>query len=722
MYKFKIFLLALTFTLIYIAPAFAKVETMTVSELKPGMKGIGRTVISGTKVEEFDIEILGVLQKGGFNGGPMILVRCTGDVIDATGGIAGGYSGSPIYINGKMVGALAAAWYFADSSVGGVTPIHEMLKNFNYPDEAEGELKIAHLDKPVKIHGRDIDSTILSMDRENSITLQSSVEKNTMVLTACKTPLFINGLNPELVNIIKEKLGPQLPHMEIMTGTGRGMAAYAPGVSLNEGPSVIEPGSAIGMQLVTGDIDFTAIGTVTWVDPDDPEKRILAFGHPFLSKGRVGAPLTSARIIFTMPALDRSFKIGEPIEIIGVSHQDRANAVSGYLGRTPDLVDINFTITDLDQKRTQRYKFGVLPDEELLPMLAMLPMMQGMSQTVDRSGQATASVSYSIRGEGLADPIERNNMYFSTMGGFSVMSEPLEVLAMLTSSNIFREVKVSEIDIEVEITENRQTLDLVEIEFIDDIKTARIDETLTSMSANSNVSGTSNTQNLLGNLQEIPPQDNKSATSPHSIPPAITSSEDEIKTFAPGDTIRVKAMIKPYRQEIYEEILEIKIPKEIPAGMTQLEIRGGGGFGNQFMMGGSSFMMMMPGGIAPMPFMPGMSPEKPPKTLDELIEKFLERDHNNELIIELIRPPETDKEKIKKQKDEKPELIKSVTSTDKVIYGTFHLQLEIKKPEDESAKDSDKDPKIDSNSSKDKKKKDKPKSKKSWKSNYRSQH
>ncbi|MBU1023735.1 hypothetical protein KKB99_05535 [bacterium] len=722
MNKFKIFLLTLLFAAMYIAPAYAKVETMTVSELKPGMKGIGRTVISGTKVEEFDIEILGVLQKGGFAGGPMILVKCSGDVIEATGGIAGGYSGSPIYVNGKMVGALAAAWYFADHSVGGVTPIHEMLKNFNFPDEAVGELKVARLDKPVEVYGRTIDSAILSMDREKSVELESSLEKNTMVLTACKTPLFINGINPELVNLLKEKLGPQLPYMEIMSGTGTPMASHAPGVSINEGPTVIEPGSALGMQLVTGDIDMTAIGTVTWVDPDDPEKRLLAFGHPFLSKGRVEAPLTSARIIFTMPALDRSFKIGEPIEIIGVSHQDRANAVSGYLGRTPDLVDINFKITDLDQNRTQRYSFGVLPDEDLLPMLAMLPMMQGMTQTVDRTGPATASVSYSIKGEGLAEPIERHNMYFSTMGGFDVMNEPLEVLSMLTSSNIFREVKVSEIDIEVEITENRQTLDLVEIEFIDDVKIPANDETSVELSADSHVDMASDAQNLIGNLQDVPQQDKKSATPPRTIPPAKMPPGEEIKSFAPGDTIRVKAMIKPYRQEIYEEILEIKIPKEIPTGMTQLEIRGGGGFGNQFMMGGGSFMMMIPDGILPMQFMPGISPEKPPKTLDELIEKFLERDHNNELIIELIRPPETNPEKIKKQKDdEKPDLIKSITQTDKVIYGTFQLPLEIKKPEDESATGSGEDSKIESGTSEDTKKKDKPEAGKSWKSGYRGQ-
>lgn len=720
MQKVKILLIALLLVVIYTPSTLAKVETMTVSELQPGMKGISRTVISGTEVEEFDVELIGVLTRGGFNGGPMILVKCSGDVIDATGGVAGGYSGSPVYFDGKLVGALAAAWPFSEQAIAGVTPIHEMLKNFNYPDEPEGEITIAKLDNPLEISGRTIDSTILCMDRKESERLQSELGDNTMVLLACKTPLYVNGVSPQFIDVIKEKLGSHFPYMEIMPGTGSRMASYAPSVSIMEGPTEIEPGSAMGMQLVSGDIDLTAIGTVTWIDPDDPEKKILAFGHPFLSKGRVDAPITSARIISAIPSIYQSNKMGEAIEVIGVSHQDRACAVSGYIGRMPDLVDVNFNITDLDQNRTRKYKFGVIRDEDMLTLLVMIPVMQGMVQTIDRSGQATAAVSFEVKGEGLAEPIAHKNMYFSSMGGFDALNEPLEVLSMLTTSNVYREVKVNEINIDVEITENRQTLDIVEIEFFEEAKKKEKsdDVELNKTDTNKTEGLMAESGNLIEELQVIPESDVEAGAMPKTMPPPISPPGSDIKKFSPGDTIKVKAMIKPFREEIYEEYLEIRIPDDIKTGMTQLEIRGGGGFGNRFMGGGPSAFMEMIGAMMPIQIAPGGYAEEPPKTLDEVIERFMDRDNNNELIIELIRPPETDPKKAKENKDNKPEPIKSVNATNKVIYGTFSLPLEIKKPGGEEEKGDT--PEIESNASKKDKEKSSSKSGKSWKTDYHS--
>lgn len=724
MNKVKVLLIALLIVVIYTPSSWAKIETMTVSELKPGMKGFSRTVISGTKIEEFDVELIGVMTRGGFNGGPMILVHCSGDVIDATGGVAGGYSGSPVYFDGKLVGALAAAWPFSEQAVAGVTPIHEMLKNFNYPDEPEGEITIAKLDAPFEISGRTIDSTVLCMSNEESVKLKSELDDNTMVLVACKTPLYINGVNTQLMEEIKEYLEPHFPFMEILPGTGSKMASYVPSISILDGPTTIEPGSAMGMQLVTGDIDLTAIGTVTWVDPDDPEKKILMFGHPFLSKGRVDAPLTSARIVTAIASIYHSNKMGEAIEVIGVSHQDRACAVSGYIGRTPDLVDVNFTITDLDQDRTKKYEFGVIRDEEMLAILVMIPVMQGMTFMMDRNGQATASVNFEVKGEGLVEPIVRKNMYFSTMGGFGVLSEPMEVLSMLTTSNVYREVKVSEININVEVTENRQTFDIVEIEFAEEeiIKLKTDDVELNKTEPAKTTGVISESGNLIGNVKIIPESEAGTSESPKPMRPPMPSPGGDIKTFKPGEMVKVKVVIKPYRKESFEEYLEIRIPDDITTGMTQLEIRGGGGFGNRFMGGGapSNFGAMM-GALMPMQMMPGGYSEKPPKTLDEVIERFLERDNNNDLIIELIRPPETDPKKAKEmeKEDEKPEPIKSIKTTDKVIYGSFNLPLEIKKADDDKDAEGD-TPVIEKDAVVKKEKKSSKKSSQTWKTDYHS--
>jgi hypothetical protein len=683
MTKSRIILLSIGIVLLFATAAQAKIDTMTVSELKPGMTGTGRTVVKDTLVEDFNVEIIGILAKGGFNGEAMILIRCSGPVIDSTGGVAGGYSGSPIFINGKLVGALSSAWYFADHSVAGVTPINEMMKNFTYVEKPGGEIKMAKLDKPVTLFDRQIENAIVCMSSEETSKLQNQLGDNTMVLTACKTPLYINGLNPELLDMVKEKLGPMLPYIEIMPGMGNASAGNGYSVSILDGPSQIEPGSAIGMQLVSGDIDMTAIGTATWVDPDDPEKKILMFGHPFLQRGRIEAPITSARIAFTMPALDRSFKMGEALDIIGVSHQDRSCAVSGYLGRLPDLVDVNFTISDLDQNKSKKYKLGVIKDEELMPYLAMLGMMQGMTFCVDRNGQATAKVAYTIKGEGLADPISRTNMYFSESGPSNVMNEPLEILSILTGMNIFREVSVTEIDVNVEFTENRQTLDLVEIAYVDEIKSeSKPPETVeTNVTKPASEVTQPDQEELLGKMQEVPKESVVKPELPQSIPMPTPPLGQEIRKFNPGDTIEVKVTIKPYRGEPYDEILEIKIPMDINSGITQLEVRGGGGFPNRFMQG-QALLSGLPMGLNIMPMISGAQMEKPPKTLDEVIDEFLKRDHNNELIIQLHYPQENNPKPDSENK-EKTSPIKEVKSTDKVIYGMFQLPLEIVKSGEE---------------------------------------
>lgn len=700
MTKSRIFLLSIGIILLLATAAQAKIETMTVSELKPGMKGIGRTVIKDTLVEDFNVEIIGVLAKGGFNGEAMILIRCSGPVIDATGGVAGGYSGSPIFINGKLVGALSSAWYFADHSVAGVTPINEMMKNFTYVDEPGGEIKMAKLDKPVTLFDRNIENTVVCMTSEDASKLQNQLGDSTMVLTACKTPLYVNGLSPELVDMVREKLGPMLPYVEILPGSGNARAGSGYSVSILEGPSQIEPGSAIGMQLVSGDIDMTAIGTATWVDPDDPEKKILLFGHPFLQRGRIEAPITSARIVFTMPALDRSFKMGEALDIIGVSHQDRSCAVSGYLGKMPDLLDLNFSISNLDENKSKKYKLGIIKDEELMPVLAMMTMIQGMTFNVDRNGQATAKVTYTIKGEGLADPITRTNMYFSESGPSNVLSEPLEILSILTGMNIFREVSVTEIDVNVELTENRQTLDLMEIEYVDEIKSeSKPPEGAVTNTAPETIGTQPELEELLSKMQEVPKEKMAPADMPPSMPMPPSPPGQEIRKFKPGETIKVKVTIKPYRDEPYEEILQITIPADINPGITQLEVRGGGGFPNRFMQG-QALLSGMPMGFTAMPMFSGAQMEKPPKTLDEVIDEFLKRDHNNELIIQLHYPQEIDLKAGNKDK-EKPEPIKEVKSTDKVIYGMFQLPLEIVKPGEE---------KKDEGTSKHKEEKDKKKS------------
>jgi len=151
------------------------------------------------------------------------------------------------------------------------------------------------------------------------------------VMVETKTPLVVGGLSDKYFPLIKDELERRMPYAEVIQGPGSGR------IPTNLSGAKLEPGSAIGVQLVSGDIDLTAIGTLTYIDE---QGRFLAFGHPFMMAGYIEMPLTTARIIKTVPSIQRSFKMGEAIEMVGRIEQDRNTCVAGHLGLEPDMLDI----------------------------------------------------------------------------------------------------------------------------------------------------------------------------------------------------------------------------------------------------------------------------------------------------------------------------------------------------------------------------------------------
>ena len=236
--------------LLFLFPAtfgLAAPAIMGLEEVKPGMHGVAKTVISGTKIEEFGVEVLGIMKDKGPSG-DLILVRTYGDLIEKTGGIAQGMSGSPVYINGKLIGAIGYGWSLTDHKTGMVTPIGDMLKL---------------LDSPLAVP-------------------PSSEATNLQPLA---TPLMVSGFGERALSMLGEQLKPY------------SLVPYAAGEP-SQGvtyPS-LEPGSAVGVQLVQGDVSVGALGTVTYVD----DKKVLAFGHPFLKKGNVGYYMSNAYIFTSM--------------------------------------------------------------------------------------------------------------------------------------------------------------------------------------------------------------------------------------------------------------------------------------------------------------------------------------------------------------------------------------------------------------------------------------
>ena len=662
--------------LLAVPPARADIPTMTVSEIEAGMRGVGYTVAKGTEIEQFQCEIIGVFDHMGYNGGPLILLRMWGDVIDATGGIAGGYSGSPVFIDGKLIGALSWGPWFTEGDVAGATPINDMLRTFRYPVNEEPE-RIAQvpecLDEPITVGGRDFNGVLLAQNSDHPADLERIWGENTLVLTPCRTPVVVSGLSPEGFERLKEFAQDRLPYMEFIQGPGGG-PDY--GVPILLGPTVLEPGASIGAQLASGDLDLTAVGTLTWIDD---QGRFLAFGHPFLADGPTNLPFVTTEIIYTMPALDRSYKLGQAIEVVGTITQDRLTAVGGQLRQIPDMVDFHLEVVDHDTGRTRRYNYSVMNKEEWLPFLGLLMPADGLTFVTDRLGTGTCLVSFTIYGEGLAKPIQRENLSYAGFGvAYEALGELTEALNMVTAANPYREVKVTKVDIHVEVTSARQTTDILKARYQNP---PNMGPGAVGYTGPEEEEADKEAKDRALN-QAAPWLDGESSGAQQPVPPEgmmIEGAEAMAAYYAgypqtklvgyyPGDTIEVLVTLRPYRQEPIERVIKLEIPGDFPACQTTLEVFGGAAFyypGMYYYMGG-------PGGTYP-----GAGVFLQPEDLDEVLDDFMSRDVGNCVIVRLARPGPEDPYFYLQDEFEPPEEVRASIALEDVVYGQISLPIEI---------------------------------------------
>ncbi len=667
--------LAFVIGAVWTAPASASIPTMTVSELEPGMQGVCRTVIRGTEIREFECEIIDVFANMGFNHGPLILLRIWGDAVDESGGIAGGYSGSPVFIDGKLIGALSWGPYFTEGDVVGATPIHEMLRALTYPEEEAPRISSspAELREPIQVAGREFNRVLLAQNQRDGADLEAAYGGDTLVMTPCRTPLIVSGLSEQGYARLREFAEERLPYMDLVMGPGGGTSD---GVPILLGPTVLEPGASVGAQLASGDLDLTAVGTLTWVDDDG---RFLAFGHPFLADGLTNLPFVTTRIVYTMPALDRSYKLGEPIEVVGTVTQDRLTAIGGTLRETPDMVEFNLTVIDHDIDRTQRYNYSVINKEDWLAFLGWLMPMEGLLYGSDRAGHGTCRVSFSIHGEGLARPIERENLFYAGYGLHESLNEFYEALNMLTLGNPYREVRLTRVDIEVETTSARQTMEILRARFQNapNMGPGAIGYTgpgeLDDKEAKDEEVGTSEPFDYMPpeNIQDMPMEELEAYMQ------SMEGMEQYVDEYTPttlvgyhqGDTIELLVTLRPYREDPIEKVVEIEIPEDFPPGQTSVEIYGGVSYGLY-----SSYYYM---GAGTEDYYYGGYMYMPPEDLDEIIEEFEKRETGNTIIARLLTMGPDDPYYYLQDEYEAPEEIKAVLETEDIVYGWYSLPVEI---------------------------------------------
>jgi hypothetical protein len=350
------------------------VSTISVSEIKPGMKGYGLTVFKGTEPERFDVEVISVVPNFLLRQ-DIILIRCSHPETDRAG-VIGGMSGSPIYLEGRLAGALAYGWQFNKDPIAGVTPIENML---------------AVLKRAPRMHSNFFKRkrTLIGLNPRAPSALDKAADgffglfsKNSSeTLLPAKTPLSIGGFSV----FAQKLLGDAVSDFGLEPMTGGGASAAA-----TDGPSTFKNGSAIGVQLIRGDMSATGIGTVTLVDG----RNVLAFGHPMFNLGEGYFPVTTAEIHTVIASLSRSNKLGSPLRVAGSLVQDRPACIAARTDLSADMIPMTITVNDPRSRRRDTYRVETASHRLLTPKFVQV----ALANVIDDAASDAADVTAEIKG------------------------------------------------------------------------------------------------------------------------------------------------------------------------------------------------------------------------------------------------------------------------------------------------------------------------------------
>ena len=544
---------------------------MPVSEIKPDMKGIGKTVFHGTKIDTFQVDIIDIV-KGESGITHFILAYLSGDKIEESGGISEGMSGSPIYINGRLIGAISHAWEMSEHNLCLITPIQEMLRMFNLP-----------------YNYNQVTSQVYQINN----SLQDEITFYPII-----SPVIISGIKGRSL----ERLSNSIKKFNIIP---------IQGVMVNETDKVdlqgvgerssnkIEAGSAIGIQLTRGDVNITSIGTVTYREGN----KILALGHPFLKKGEVSYLISAVYIYHSLPNIIMPFKLGSPLNLVGRVVQDREAGILAILNSYPPVIPLKIQVTNIDSGLSYQMGIQMVNNYDLLEPLISNITVQAVDNALDRIGAGTAQVEIKIKGKEEGEELYRENMFYSSNDiATKVITEIPEIIDIILN-NYFKPVDLTAININIRIDNKKK----------------------------------------IGKLEEV-----------------IL----EGYSFKPGDLIKARIKIRPFREELIEKILTIQLPSHLSSGEATLIVRGGD-LDNQ-----------------PEEQFYNDSNKKAYKSIEEIFKDISDKPKGNQIIGEIIiysdeLPSEGkyNSNDLKKEKEEN--LLISKIETDMVIEGYLEVPFTI---------------------------------------------
>lgn len=630
-------------------------EIIGLKELQPGMWGTGYTVIDASgEIRPFDVQVVGILGDNSKMSAKRILVNLSGPLIEETGGAISGMSGSPIYFNGRLAGALSAGYkdmYPTQRIM--LTPIEDMLKIWDYPDtrnktrmpqldlaqmkaerekfQADQEAKakegkepaeekaaeeaVAQSEEHEEQAGAEAQDEETATNEEVATNEEAEVESGSEAPLEHKTTYFASGFGAQGLKMLQSKMSPLGIQVDYDNTWDNGVSMMS--VRPN---AVLQPGSPVGVAMSIGDFTFGSMGTVTAVDGN----RVLAFGHSYTHRGNVNYFMTDADVISTIHGPTSGMKLGNVQGIIGRVNQDRQDGIGGILGQFPQTVPVIVTVHDKDTGREITYNTMVAYDEEVLAALAPVVVYSSINTTLDRQDASTASLQFSLRSSyGKDGLISRRNMFYDDGDVAKVAVTELNDILAVILGNKEKEADMLDLKVDVTIDKGRKTATLVS---------------------------------------------------------AVPSKQEVV----PGEEITFDTTIKPYRGEKIKLSVPYKVPEHQQPGQLALDVHGGG------LVNVAKILLAQQQATEA-----GAKPAEEEPTVDVQLQNMLSSNCNNDIVIEsTVEVPQNDAElkesirqaqKLAKELAKNPQAVKKPNqkpvvnklATDYIIENVIHTSVKV---------------------------------------------
>lgn len=486
-----------------VSGASADDSILPLDEVQKGMKGYGLTVLEGTESERFEVEVMGVLRQIG-PGQDLILARVDSEKIRSTGIIAG-MSGSPIYVDGRIIGALAYAWQFAREPIAGITPIEQMLRIGDRGTAVPGGGVPAGASKS---SASGFMTLLLEKDSEQQWAAIMAPFGSTGRTPATSgalpiaTPVAFAGFEPSTIERFSAMIGGDRL-MPVAAGSSGGRAA------IETSSDGFRAGDTFSALLVDGDFSVAANGTVTYVNGDE----VYGFGHPFLDMGSIDLPMARAEVIGVLPNMARSFKFSNTGKVVGALRQDRLSGVLGVSNVEASMVPVTVEVGTPGSSVTHSFRIARSP--ELFPALLALTTDSIVAGTQKAAGERTVVVDVDMKLKGIGSLAFQDG--WAGVQARQAIPAYLGIVSQYLLTNEFSPADIESVHIS--------------LNHADELRVVRL------------------------------------------VDASVADPNDGV--VSPGDEVRLRATLKPYRGETFEEVFTVRIPESQPVGRSFLFVGGG---------------------------------------------------------------------------------------------------------------------------------------------------